>query len=83
MKVINLKRKKKKLLTKEQQESYKNAKICYICKDKFENKSAKDKKYRAVRDRCHYRGQYRGAPHSICKIKYRVPVPKQIPIAFH
>ena len=27
-----------KLLTKEQQESYENAKICYICKEKFENK---------------------------------------------
>ena len=27
-----------KLLTKEQQESYENAKICYICKEKFRNK---------------------------------------------
>ena len=26
-----------KLLTKEQKESYENAKICYICKEKFEN----------------------------------------------
>ena len=26
-----------KLLTKEQQESYENAKICYICKEKIEN----------------------------------------------
>ena len=34
-----------KLLTKEQQESYENAKICYICKGKFENKYLKDKKY--------------------------------------
>ena len=25
-----------KLLTKEQQELYENAKICYICKEKFE-----------------------------------------------
>ena len=25
-----------KLLTKEQKESYENAKICYICKEKFE-----------------------------------------------
>ena len=43
----------------------------------------KDRKHRAVRDHCHYRGQYRGAPHSICNIKYRVPVPKQNSIAFH
>ena len=34
-----------KLLTKEQQESYENAKICYICKEKFENRYIKDKKY--------------------------------------
>ena len=32
-----------KLLTKEQQESYKNANICYICKERFENKYLKDK----------------------------------------
>ena len=32
-----------KLLTKERQESYENAKICYICKEKFENKYVKDK----------------------------------------
>ena len=38
-----------KQLTKEQQESYKNAKIC-------ENKYLKDKKYRQVRDHCHYTG---------------------------
>ena len=31
MKIINFKKKKIKLLTKDQQESYENAKICYIC----------------------------------------------------
>ena len=31
-----------KLLTKEQQESFENAKICHICKEKFENKYVKD-----------------------------------------
>ena len=31
-KIINFKKKKMKLLTKEQQESCKNGKICYICK---------------------------------------------------
>ena len=38
MKIINFKKKKMKLLKKEQQESYENAKMCYICKEKFENK---------------------------------------------
>ena len=31
-----------KLLTREQQESYENAQICYICKEEFENKYLKD-----------------------------------------
>ena len=34
MKVINFKMRKMKLLTKEQQESYENAKICYVSKEK-------------------------------------------------
>ena len=33
-----------KLLTKEQQESYENANISYICKEKFEEKYLKNKK---------------------------------------
>ena len=32
------------LCTKEQQESYENAKICYICRGKFQNKYVKAKK---------------------------------------
>ena len=39
--IINFKKKKMNSLTKEQQESYENAKICYICKEKFEDKYAK------------------------------------------
>ena len=41
----------------------------------------KDKKYRKVRDHCHYTGEYRGAVHTICNLKYSVP--KEIPIVFH
>ena len=70
-----------RLLTKEQQGSYENAKIYYICKEKFENKYLKDKKYCKVRDHCHFTGEYRGAAHIICNLKYSVP--KTIPIAFH
>ena len=73
MKIINFKKKKMKLLTKEQQKSYENAKICYICKEKFENKSLEDKKYSKVGDHCHYAEIYRGASDSICNLKYSVP----------
>ena len=61
-----------KLLTKKQQEPYENAKICCICKEKFENKYVKNKEYSKVRDYCHYAGKYRGASHSICNLKYSV-----------
>ena len=62
--MINFQKKKMKLLTKEQQESYENAKICYICKEKFENKYLKNKNYRKVRDHCNYTGEYRGTAHT-------------------
>ena len=81
MKIINFKKKKTKLLTKEKQESYKNAKICYICKETFKNKYLKDKKHRKVKDHCYYTGEYRGAAHCKCNLKYSVP--KKIPIVFH
>ena len=46
-----------KLLANGQQESYENTKTC---KENFEYKSIKDKKYCKVRDHCHYKGEYRG-----------------------
>ena len=57
LRYLILKRKKMKLITKEQQKSCENAKICYICKEKFEDKHAKENKY------C--KGKYRGAAYSI------------------
>ena len=62
-----------KLLTNEQQKSYENAKTYYICKERLDNKCPKAKKYRNVRDQCHYTGEYRGGVHSICISKYSVP----------
>ena len=65
-----------KLLTEEQKQSYENAKICYICQENFEKKYLGDKKSRKVRDHCHYTGEYRGAAHSICNLKYSLPKKK-------
>ena len=73
MNIINFKRKKKNLLTKQQQESYENAKICYIWKEKLGNKYVKEKKYNTVRNHGHYTGECRGAARSICNLKYSVP----------
>ena len=44
-----------KLLTKEQQESYENAKISHIFKEKLRKAILKIKN---IRDHCHYTGGY-------------------------
>ena len=49
-------------------------KSCYICKEKFENKYVKDKKYHKVRDHCHYTGECRSVVHSICNLKRSLPI---------
>ena len=67
------------MLKKEHHESYENAKISYICKENFENKYVKDKKYHKVTAR--YKWKYRDATHSICNFKYSVPT--KIPLVFH
>ena len=41
-----------------QQKSYQDAKVCYICQEKFEDKNAKNKKYC---NHCLYTREYRGA----------------------
>ena len=41
----------------------------------------KDKKYLKIKDHCRYTGEYRGATHSICNLKYSMP--KRIHIVFH
>ena len=75
-----LKRKKNEVVNK-QQESYENGKFCYICRQKFEDKYAQDKKYCIVRNHCHYTGEYRGDAHSTFKLKHSIP--KKVTIIFH
>ena len=72
---------KMKLLTKEQHESYANAKICHICKEEFKNKYLKYKKYRKGKNHCNYIGAYKGAAHCIYDLKYSVP--EKFLIGFH
>ena len=62
MKIIDFK--KKKILTKEQEESYENAKISFS-----ENKYMKDKKCCKLRDHCHYTRESQGVAHSICYLR--------------
>ena len=71
MKIINFKKKKMIVLPKQQQESYENAKICYICKEKFESKYLKGNKYLNVEDYHHYTGKQRGVAHSVAYLLRR------------
>ena len=41
----------------------------------------KIKKQKKVRDHCHHTGKFRGAAHSECSLRYKVP--KEIPVIFH
>ena len=77
-KVVNFKKEKNEVIKKDHLKSYENAKICYICKEKLEDKYVKDKE---LRDRCHYYGEYRDIVHSICNLKYSVL--KKNPVAIH
>ena len=45
MKIINFKKKKNEVINNKQQELYKNANFCYICKEKFEDKHAQYKNF--------------------------------------
>ena len=76
--IINYEKKKMVLLTKEEKINYNDQQICYICKKEFDKS---DKKHYKVRDHCHYTGKYRGAAHTICSLRYKVP--KEIPVVFH
>ena len=77
---------KKKMipLTDKENKSYEKQKVCYICKKEFstdENDKNAFKLYHKVRDHCHYTGKFRGAAHSICNLRYKVP--KKIPVVIH
>ena len=77
MKIINYEKKEMIPLTNEETESYEKQKVCYICEKEFST----NKKYRKVRDHCHYTGKFRGAAHNICNLRYKIP--KEIPVVFH
>ena len=80
MEIINYEKKKIIPLTNEEKEFHEKQKICYICKKEFctDEKEFKQKKFK---DHCHYTGQYRGAAHSICNLRYKIS--KNIPVVFH
>ena len=68
MKIINYEKKKIIPLTDKEKDTHENQKVCYVYKKEFSS----DKKNCKVRDHCHYTGQYRGAAHNICNLRYEI-----------
>ena len=89
MKIIDHKKKEMIPLTDEENKSYEEQNVCYICTKEFSDDDADDddddddanKKYQKVRDHCYYTRKYRGAAHNICNLRYKTP--KEISILFH
>ena len=61
MDIINFRKKTMKLLMEKRQESYEDAKICYIFKQKSEDIYVKDINYVKVGDHCKHTEEYRGS----------------------
>ena len=55
------------------EEAYNNSQIYSICNEKLDASK--------VRDHCHITGKYRGAAHSICNLKLKIP--RKLPITVH
>ena len=62
-------------MTKKQKREHLRAKVCHICLNQFKPDGIK------VRDHCHYTGECRGAAHSLCNLRFKVP--GHIPVIFH
>ena len=71
---------KKMVMTPKDKIDYKKATICHICESGIP-REGDDPRFKKVRDHCHLTGKFRGAAHSMCNLKYRLP--KFYPVIFH
>ena len=74
------------VMTEKNERDYQNATKCHICSRKFKVSGAKvvDGGKLKVRDHCHITGQYRGAAHSDCNLKWAISADNlKIPVIFH
>ena len=73
--------KKPLVMTDSDERDYQNANKCHICTRKFNEQKPPKRK---VRDHCHITGEYRGAAHSDCNLKWAISAEKlKIPVVFH
>ena len=66
---------KELVMTKEDNEDFKNSTKCWICDNDYVDNDVK------VRDHCHITGKYRGSAHRDCNIN--VKLNHKIPVVFH
>ena len=68
-------------MTVQNEIDFQNSTVCHICQRKFnEDNPLKEK----VRDHCHITGEYRGAAHRDCNLKWAIsPQKLKIPVIFH
>ena len=64
---------KSMLMTMHNKTAYDNSTLCHICNEEL----GKDR----VRDHYHLSGNFRGAAHEVCNLKYKIP--KFFPVIFH
>ena len=67
--IINFEEKEMIPLANKKIKSYEKQKVCHICKENF----CDDKNKKKVRNHCHFPGKFRGAAHSGCNLRYKVP----------
>ena len=66
------------IFTKDDEENQEKSTHCHICKNEFISTDI------IVRDHCHITGEYRGAAHQNCNLKYRINSKSwKLPIFFH
>ena len=66
---------KELVVTKEDNENFKNSAKCWICEKDYVDNDLK------VRDHCHITGKYRGSSHRDCNINFKLN--QKIPVVFH
>ena len=63
-------------LTGQEWKSFREAEVCWLCRKGFEGGNLTK-----VRDHCHFSGEFRGAAHASCNLKFKRP--KFTPVFFH
>ena len=82
--IINYEKQEMILLTDEDIKFYEEQKDCNICKKEVffdENDENKFKLCQKVRNHCRHTGKFRGAAHSICNLRYKLP--RETPVVIH